>query len=608
MSSYFILVGKEELSGAEVLLRGFTLAMVVVIVLIFVVPLVLGVLHYLVPLVRTYNNAFYQQQPSASESDQSPTPQERREPAQTLPEDSTLMKDPPAQWICPFCKRINAMCDTVCELCEVPRLNDVTTTVEPHRESPRPESGRSPHRQLARSEPDVHRTNEGEERDSWRITHFNMNDFSVLCQLGSGVTCLVTLVRVNRANAESTPRRHRRRPANLRPLREDEEYPEDAISFADSTFKPQMPSSPVSLPVTEDMTNAGEDSTRLRRSSSIAVVLDELAPPETSGDHAGFDPIEREETTRVPVLNGATSHKQSGGLKRVAASVPSELYKQGDGKLSNLRLTSSIADSRDHLCMLPEWRQTNVKWINQEVSQSSADNHVTNNLGLSNSGVPYADINVGKGCPLAQSCLISSLIVSYLLVTASPARPVTHERRMPRSAGAAGEGRSPRNDGLRSGSVNVQRLPKLLAIKTIEKQKLEVMGMRENIEREIRILRRCESPFVCRMFNAFQDDLCVYLMLEPVGGGDLKGLLQQYAVLYEREAKFYVACLLLALEHLQQQSIVCLDVKPENLLLDQWGYLKLTDFGAFSSTRPFLYWKGTTQCSMGSERASTTPG
>ena len=127
----------------------------------------------------------------------------------------------------------------------------------------------------------------------------------------------------------------------------------------------------------------------------------------------------------------------------------------------------------------------------------------------------------------------------------------------------------------------VSNLPQLLAIKIIEKQKLEVMGMRENIEREIEILRHCESPFVCRMYNAFQDKSCVYLMLEPVGGGDLKGLLQQYAVLYEREAKFYVACLLLALEHLQQKKIVCMDVKPENLLLDQWGFLKLTDFGTF---------------------------
>ena len=42
-----------------------------------------------------------------------------------------------------------------------------------------------------------------------------------------------------------------------------------------------------------------------------------------------------------------------------------------------------------------EWRQTNVKWVNQELSPGTKSNN-TSGLGLSNSGVPYSDIGIGK--------------------------------------------------------------------------------------------------------------------------------------------------------------------------------------------------------------------
>ena len=134
------------------------------------------------------------------------------------------------------------------------------------------------------------------------------------------------------------------------------------------------------------------------------------------------------------------------------------------------------------------------------------------------------------------------------------------------------------DEGIR-GSAGLEDMPDLVAIKIMHKAEIEKMGMRRTVENERRLLATCSSPFVCNVFGAFQDSRWAYILLEPVPAGDLAGLLEQRQVMFEDEARFYLGCLILALEHLHSHSIVCLDVKPENLLLDQWGYAKLCDLG-----------------------------
>lgn len=71
----------------------------------------------------------------------------------------------------------------------------------------------------------------------------------------------------------------------------------------------------------------------------------------------------------------------------------------------------------------------------------------------------------------------------------------------------------------------------------------------------------------------------MYLVLEYCAGGELFSLLRHRHVLSESAARFYTAQLALALEHLHQRSIIYRDLKPENVMIDSSGYLKLTDFG-----------------------------
>ncbi|KAI9373730.1 kinase-like domain-containing protein [Aspergillus egyptiacus] len=87
-------------------------------------------------------------------------------------------------------------------------------------------------------------------------------------------------------------------------------------------------------------------------------------------------------------------------------------------------------------------------------------------------------------------------------------------------------------------------------------------------------------PFVVKLFYAFQDHEKLYLILEYAQGGELFHHLAMERMFDEDSAAFYMAEMVLALEHLHQNvGVIYRDLKPENCLLDQEGHLLLTDFG-----------------------------
>jgi len=87
-------------------------------------------------------------------------------------------------------------------------------------------------------------------------------------------------------------------------------------------------------------------------------------------------------------------------------------------------------------------------------------------------------------------------------------------------------------------------------------------------------------PFVVKLFYAFQDHERLYLILEYAQGGELFTHLAMERMFSEEVASFYMAEMVLALEHLHRNvRVVYRDLKPENCLLDSDGHLLLTDFG-----------------------------
>ncbi|XP_050073063.1 ribosomal protein S6 kinase beta-2 [Anopheles maculipalpis] len=96
---------------------------------------------------------------------------------------------------------------------------------------------------------------------------------------------------------------------------------------------------------------------------------------------------------------------------------------------------------------------------------------------------------------------------------------------------------------------------------------------------ERNILEAVRHPFIVELVYAFQTGGKLYLILEYLSGGELFMHLEREGIFLEDTACFYLCEIILALEHLHNLGIIYRDLKPENVLLDAKGHVKLTDFG-----------------------------
>ncbi|XP_061900163.1 citron rho-interacting kinase isoform X7 [Entelurus aequoreus] len=136
----------------------------------------------------------------------------------------------------------------------------------------------------------------------------------------------------------------------------------------------------------------------------------------------------------------------------------------------------------------------------------------------------------------------------------------------------------------RFGNVQVVRekvTGDVCALKVMEKT---VLRSQEHVvfhEEERRILSLNCCPWIPQLFYAFQDEHHVYLAMEYMPGGDLLSLFNRYEDQFDESmAKFYLAELVEAIHAVHQLGYVHRDVKPENVLIDRTGHIKLADFGS----------------------------
>ena len=153
------------------------------------------------------------------------------------------------------------------------------------------------------------------------------------------------------------------------------------------------------------------------------------------------------------------------------------------------------------------------------------------------------------------------------------------------------------------------------AVKVLKKAQVVKMKQVEHTNDERKMLQKVKHAFLVTLWGTFQDAKNLYMVMDFVEGGELFSLLRKSQVseldyfeyyhqsytlieyLHSRRekrfpnpvAKFYAAEVTLALDYLHDQGIIYRDLKPENLLLDRHGHLKITDFG-FAKEVPDITW------------------
>jgi tRNA A-37 threonylcarbamoyl transferase component Bud32 len=129
----------------------------------------------------------------------------------------------------------------------------------------------------------------------------------------------------------------------------------------------------------------------------------------------------------------------------------------------------------------------------------------------------------------------------------------------------------------------------LFAMKILRKTHLVKRRQIERTRTERKVLSSVNHPFIMKLHYAFQTQDKLYLVLDYCPGGELFFHLSRCRRFPERVARFYAAELLLAIGHLHKRGIIYRDLKPENVLLDAEGHVKLGDFGLAKAgiTDPF---------------------
>ena len=119
----------------------------------------------------------------------------------------------------------------------------------------------------------------------------------------------------------------------------------------------------------------------------------------------------------------------------------------------------------------------------------------------------------------------------------------------------------------------------IVAIKKMKKEEMHKKNQVLHVRAERDVLSEAKNEWIVDLKFSFQDQNYLYLGMEFLPGGDLMSLLMARDILPEQEAKFYAAEIVLAIESVHKLDCIHRDLKPDNVLIDADGHIKLSDFG-----------------------------
>uniref|UniRef100_UPI0037E7BF5F serine/threonine-protein kinase MRCK beta isoform X3 n=1 Tax=Semicossyphus pulcher TaxID=241346 RepID=UPI0037E7BF5F len=129
--------------------------------------------------------------------------------------------------------------------------------------------------------------------------------------------------------------------------------------------------------------------------------------------------------------------------------------------------------------------------------------------------------------------------------------------------------------------VKMKHTERVYAMKILNKWEMLKRAETACFREERDVLVKGDSQWITTLHYAFQDDNYLYLVMDYYVGGDLLTLLSKFEDrLPEDMSKFYVAEMMLAVHSIHQQNYIHRDIKPDNVLLDVNGHIRLADFGS----------------------------
>ncbi|MCL4129102.1 UNVERIFIED_CONTAM: hypothetical protein GTU68_019171 [Idotea baltica] len=126
---------------------------------------------------------------------------------------------------------------------------------------------------------------------------------------------------------------------------------------------------------------------------------------------------------------------------------------------------------------------------------------------------------------------------------------------------------------------------RLYAMKTLRKADVLKRNQVAHVKAERDILAEADNEWVVKLYYSFQDKDNLYLIMDYIPGGDLMSLLMKFGVFKDSLARFYIGELVCAVESVHKMGFIHRDIKPDNILIDRDGHIKLTDFGLCTGFR-----------------------
>jgi len=120
---------------------------------------------------------------------------------------------------------------------------------------------------------------------------------------------------------------------------------------------------------------------------------------------------------------------------------------------------------------------------------------------------------------------------------------------------------------------------KIYAVKKMKKEIMKKKNQSFHIRTERDILKSIDSPWITKLYYSFQDEKYLYLVMDFCQGGDLMSYLIKEDTINEKKAKFYIAEIILCINEIHKMGCIHRDLKPDNILIDKNGHIKLSDFG-----------------------------